>query len=97
MYRRTNVFLVGVDGQYVLVDQNQGVMHVVNAAGARAWAQLGTTPVDTEFGARLQELGLTSEQDEAAPVELAVPEAIGRPELLTSNLILQVAASGYIE
>lgn len=82
-----------LDDMVVLVDQDHGVMHAVNPAGAAAWASLGKEPVEPAFAAQLTELDLISETDQGSPVPSDVFPADGEPRVLRSNMLLQVAAS----
>ncbi len=92
-FRKAGVFLVSLEDMYVLVDQQKGVMHAVNAAGAAAWARLGAAEADPAFVSRLRELELTAEADSGSVVDPMPPTCEGKPEVLRSNMLLQVAAS----
>lgn len=96
--RRTDVFLVELDDTYMLVDQREGVMHVLNHAGAAAWAQLEQSPGPQKFVRQLAELGLLVDRQDTPDVpecpEIQHSEGeVAAPAILRSNMMLQVAAS----
>jgi len=93
MFRKAGVFLVTLEDMYVLVDQQKGMMHAVNSAGAAAWARLGNNLVDQAFTDQLRGLDLVSNVDSGCVVAAPPPTAAGNPKVLRSNMLLQVAAS----
>ena len=94
LHRREGVFLVDLGDTYVLVDQEAGAMHSINAAAAQAWSRLGREQLPAGFLQQLGELGLLGQEPSAeVPQEIAACEDGSPPQILRSNMMLQVAAS----
>lgn len=92
-HRRHNVVLVEVDGQYVLLNQQCGMIHIVNESGAWVWAHLtdDTLPEGCEtFVASLRELDLLG--DDSSSVE-TVAQFTSAPAVISSAPLVVAAAN----
>ena len=91
--RKGNVFLVEIDDNYALIDQQSRMVHILNRSAAYAWANLDKA--DPAFLDELSGLGVLVDGPTENQVDLEIPPDPGAPAILSSNRI-QVAAGSTL-